>query len=145
MMGSISLIRGEFFFFFIYVGCPDQVTRNSGWNFKKNRRFSKARTWLQNIRTSGANWRCPFQLKKWRRSMEDCSSCSSSGTEEVVWTKKRWPLLDPIISPNPSQNVYQMVYHKSQNWFSLLRPHNAPLALRKPITNSPTMARLLVS
>jgi hypothetical protein len=51
----------------------------------------------------------------------------------------------PIPSPKPSQIIGRIVYHKSHSWFSSLCPHDAPLALRKPNTNSPTMALLVFS
>ena len=50
----------------------------------------------------------------------------------------------PIPLTKLSQIIGWIVYHKSHSWFSSLCPHDAPLALKKPITNSPTMAGLLV-
>ncbi|KAJ6942001.1 hypothetical protein NC652_007938 [Populus alba x Populus x berolinensis] len=43
-------------------------------------------------------------------------------------------------TPNQIQFLIQVIHHQSEWLVRFLLPHDAPLALRKPITNSPAMA-----
>jgi hypothetical protein len=47
-------------------------------------------------------------------------------------------------TPNQIQFIVQVIHHQSEWLVRFLLPHDALLAVGKPITNSPTMAGLLV-
>ena len=111
---------------------------------KKKRDFQRQGLDCKTSELQGANWRWPFRPKTTSFKSTIHSPLPLKSRKICARNSPKQYQPYPIPSPKPSQIIGWIVYHKSHSWFSSFCPHDAPLALRKPITSSPTMAWLLV-
>jgi len=119
----------------------DPIAIDPGVKLKKNeRRFPWIRTQLLNIRTSGDKMKMPIAAEETMLFQEGLFILFLLGIEEPTCKREKknekwwWPLVYPSTQP------------KSSHVSSPPSPHNMSLVFKlKPITNSPTMAELLVS